>query len=933
MRVSPISSRGGKKVRGATPPIYVDGSRAAFPTIFIQKDIMRLHDLSLATRVTIGALSMVIAGTATLLFFENARLHDAYLSDRRAHLGHDIETATLRLNQAIGTLRQDVVFLSNTPPVPGIVRAALNRGYDPRYGNTHKVWAERLQQIFSAFSKAHPDYYQIRYIGVADGGREIVRIDNRGGSIELTPPARLQARGDLDYFKATLGLYEGQVYLSEFNLDRESGVIEQPSRPILRAAAPVFTPSGEMFGMVVISMDADSLLKSAVSALPGIQTYIANGEGQYLLHDDSKQAFKFDPGSKDNIIADFPFIKTMFDPKAPDYLPLRAAAAKTDSPLFAARRIRFDSGDPSRSLLLMHYLPGAVVAEQAAIIPAITILYELMAMLLAGVIAVFILRRTFTPLKQIAAAADKIAAGNQDTLLLPTGGGEIGSLTSALNAMLNRLSQREILLRESETRYRRLHESMMDAYVMTDMSGRLLEFNHVYREMLGYSADELQRLTCVDLTPEKWHEAEARIVAEQIIPHGYSQVHEKEYIRRDGTVFPVELKTFLLRDANNQPEAMWSIVRDITERRQAKERQELLFAQTLFYSREVKDLYNSAPCGYHSLNEDGLIRMMNETELAWLGYARDEVIGKVKWPDLLTPAGIQTFHETFQQLKKQVFIHDIELELIRKDGTVFTGLINATAIYDPGGNYVMSRSTVADITGRKQMEQRLHDLTAHLQTIREEEKTSIAREIHDDLGGTLTAMKLETYWLKTELSAGRETASLVRHIDELSQLISKAAGDMRRIVTGLHPSILDDLSLLAAIEWQAGQFHKRTGIICQVNCIGDKGDLDRPRSIALFRIFQEALTNVVRHSGASSVEIEFHHSDEEIVMSIIDNGRGMTQDPPETQKTGGSIPHGILGMCERVDQLGGQINFDTPPGGGFSITVILPLPAGKERET
>src|SRR3989338_6601914 len=103
--------------------------------------------------------------------------------------------------------------------------------------------------------------------------------------------------------------------------------------------------------------------------------------------------------------------------------------------------------------------------------------------------------------------------------------------------MLSKLSQRERLLQESEAKYRRLHESMIDAYVMTDMSGRLLEFNHTYREMLGYSADELHRLTYVDLTPEKWHEFEAWIIDEQVIPHGYSQVYEKEHIRKDGTVF------------------------------------------------------------------------------------------------------------------------------------------------------------------------------------------------------------------------------------------------------------------------------------------------------------------------------------------------------------------------------------------------------------
>ncbi len=155
-----------------------------------------------------------------------------------------------------------------------------------------------------------------------------------------------------------------------------------------------------------------------------------------------------------------------------------------------------------------------------------------------------------------------------------------------------------------------------------------------------------------------------------------------------------------------------------------------------------------------------------------------------------------------------------------------------------------------------------------------------------------------------------------------------ALNDLRKVVYDLRPTMLDDLGLLAALEWQAGQFHKLSGIECRVNCIGDKGDLDQLRSIALFRILQEALTNVTRHSGASRVEIEFHHSDEEVVMSIIDNGRGMTEN-----RTDASIPHGILGMRERTNQLGGTINFETPPGGGFNVTVILPLPAHKKEET
>ncbi|MBU4237274.1 MAG: response regulator [Proteobacteria bacterium] len=122
---------------------------------------------------------------------------------------------------------------------------------------------------------------------------------------------------------------------------------------------------------------------------------------------------------------------------------------------------------------------------------------------------------------------------------------------------------------------------------------------------------------------------------------------------------------------------------------------------------EIEDLYNHAPCGYHSLDKDGIICRINDTELAWLGYTRDEVIGKLKWINLITPASQPVFWNNYPILKKQGFIRDIEYEILRKDGTVFIGLLNSSAIYDSNGDYVMSRSTIFDITERKQAETQL----------------------------------------------------------------------------------------------------------------------------------------------------------------------------------------------------------------------------------
>lgn len=134
-------------------------------------------------------------------------------------------------------------------------------------------------------------------------------------------------------------------------------------------------------------------------------------------------------------------------------------------------------------------------------------------------------------------------------------------------------------LRSSEAKYRVLHESMRDAFVSVNMEGWIQDFNSVYLALLGYSEDELRHLTYVDLTPAKWHDVEAKIVAEQVVPYGYSDVYEKEYRRKDGTVFPVELRTVLIRDTDGKPSAMWAIIRDITDRKREEEERVKLLSQ------------------------------------------------------------------------------------------------------------------------------------------------------------------------------------------------------------------------------------------------------------------------------------------------------------------------------------------------------------------
>ncbi|MBI5439203.1 MAG: MASE1 domain-containing protein [Nitrosomonadales bacterium] len=264
-------------------------------------------------------------------------------------------------------------------------------------------------------------------------------------------------------------------------------------------------------------------------------------------------------------------------------------------------------------------------------------------------------------------------------------------------------------------------------------------------------------------------------------------------------------------------------------------------------------------------------------------------------------------------------------ERVSQDDGIHTYISVKFPLRNISGEIYAVCGIATDITGRKADEQRLRDLSAHMLDVREEEKTRIAREIHDELGGTLAALKMDAYWLSRKLPENDETAVHIERIKSMAQRIDSAINTARRVITDLRPTMLDDLGLLPALEWQAEEFHKRTGIECRVNCIEDEANLDKQRSTALFRIFQEALANVSRHSGASKVEIEFLHNENEVMLTVSDNGCGI----PENHLTRPSS-YGMLGMTERAGQLGGKIIFNSPREGGFIVAVTLPLHAEKE---
>jgi signal transduction histidine kinase len=223
----------------------------------------------------------------------------------------------------------------------------------------------------------------------------------------------------------------------------------------------------------------------------------------------------------------------------------------------------------------------------------------------------------------------------------------------------------------------------------------------------------------------------------------------------------------------------------------------------------------------------------------------------------------------------------------------------------------------------KDTSEQLRALSARLQSAREEEGTRIAREIHDELGGALTGLKWDLESLDqviSELTDQSQLQVLREKIEAMLRLSETTISAMRRISSELRPSILDDFGLAEAIEWQARQFQARTRIICHCECSVDTSDLNREQSTAVFRIFQEALTNILRHAQATRVDVAIREETGEIVLTVSDNGRGITEaDKSRLQSLG------LLGMQERAHLIGGEIDITGVEGKGTVLTVRVPI--------
>lgn len=341
-------------------------------------------------------------------------------------------------------------------------------------------------------------------------------------------------------------------------------------------------------------------------------------------------------------------------------------------------------------------------------------------------------------------------------------------------------------------------------------------------------------------------------------------------------------------------------------------------------------LFDHNLVGVYRTTCSGCILDCNQSMAAIMGYRSRAELLKARAHELYFTQGDR--RAFLRRLREAGVLTNLELTLRRKDGHPVHILENVALVPDDAGRPRIIQGTMVDITDRKQAEEALREsehryrtlanelrhLARRLQSVREEERSRISRELHDEFGQALTVLNMDLHWLAGQ-AAGQPSAVRTR-LKAMSSMVSKTMRAVHRICADLRPALLDDLGLLAAITWLVQNFRQRTSLRCRLSLPTHTPALPAEQAIDVFRILQESLTNVARHARATRVTVRLELRDRTMILNVADNGVGI--DPADID---GLRSLGLAGLRERALRWGGHLTIRGRPGSGTQVTLAMPL--------
>ena len=514
-------------------------------------------------------LTAIVIGATQYLVFRNNQLDLEY-----ERLDQEIQKSSDYMKFVSERLSNQVLFLSETPPIQGVIRASANGGVDPFDGTTEDLWKDRLAQIFHSMTANNPEIVQIRYIGVADGGRELVRVNRRHGIITRVKGDGLQKKGEEPYFEKAIRAPAHKAYIFDITLNREYGRIEEPKTPMMRGATPIFDIKGNVFGFIIINIEVKKVLERLSSTMAYWNTYyLTNEHGDYLIHPDESMTFGFEFGARHNIQDDYPLLTPLFDHSGQHGVTGIAKSPKTNE-LIVSAKIPLDPHDPSRYLVAMATTPMNRFSSQLNEAQSgILFLAAFMAIFAAGVIY-FAARRTVTPLRNLTDAAKALETGAElnELSIACDRRDEVGELGRSFLKMAEAIEDRQTELEEEQERIRTILETAVCPIITINDRGVIQSANPATGELFGYSVkdDLLGNNISILMPPEHRDKHDDYLKTYQrtrvagII--GKGRIVEAQ--KHDGTLIPVHLAVSEV----HLPDKMFytGVITDLTEQQKAE---------------------------------------------------------------------------------------------------------------------------------------------------------------------------------------------------------------------------------------------------------------------------------------------------------------------------------------------------------------------------
>jgi PAS domain S-box-containing protein len=490
---------------------------------------------------------------------------------------------------------------------------------------------------------------------------------------------------------------------------------------------------------------------------------------------------------------------------------------------------------------------------------------------------------------------------------------------------LYRRKQAEDSLRASERNYRSIYHNTPAMLHSIDSDYRLVSVSDYWLEATGYTREEVIGRKLTD-----FFTLDSRLYAESVVlPRffntGFCKDVPYRFVKKSGEVMDILLSCYGLRNDRGEITGTLAVSVDVTQRKREQEELRQAKEKLSSYSRELERLVNRrtqeisgilkyTPAAISIKNVEGRYRLVNDRFEELFGVTNEEVFGRTDSEALPSDVAEQFSRNDRQVLESETATQ--YTEWIRQGDGVHTYLAVKFPIYGEDGTVNGVCGIATDITELQRAQDKLRNLSRHIISNQEKEREAISRELHDELGQTLTALRMDCAWLESHLrdagDKGLERASIMR------ELIDKTIDDVSRMAFQLRPGILDDLGLVDAVESLIRDYERRTDIDYVFDG-ADVPELERTKATAVYRIIQEGITNAVRHSGANQIIVDMRTENGYLRVDVRDNGRGMREGGA------GQTGFGIPGMQERADIVGGELRMHSRPGKGTTLRCRIPM--------